>query len=93
MTNILRSAHATQVWITIARDADGLTLTVRDNGRGFDVAAARAGATHGSSLGLLSMEERAALIGGRSAIESTPGQGTTVRAWLPLRAPGAGGEL
>ena len=93
MTNILRSAHATQVWITIARDADGLTLTVRDNGRGFDVAAARAHAMHGSSLGLLSMEERAALIGGRYAIESTPGQGTIVRAWLPLFAPGAVGDV
>ena len=89
MTNILRSAHATHVWMTIARDADGLTLTVRDDGYGFDVAAARARAMHGSSLGLLSMEERAALIGGHTSIESAPGQGTIVRAWLPLRATSA----
>ena len=80
MTNILRSAHATHVWITIIVDANELTLTVRDDGRGFDVAAARARAMRGSSLGLLSMEERAALIGGRASIESTPGQGTIVRA-------------
>jgi signal transduction histidine kinase len=91
MTNILRSAHATHVWLTIGVAADKLTLTVRDDGRGFDVAAGRAGTMNGSSLGLLSMEERAALIGGRTMIESTPGQGTIVRAWLPLRAPGAAG--
>ncbi len=91
MTNILRSAHATHVWITIALDAEGLTLTMRDDGRGFDVAAARARAMHGSSLGLLSMEERAALIGGQTTIASVPGQGTTVRAWLPLHGPGAAG--
>jgi signal transduction histidine kinase len=39
------------------------------------------------------MEERAALIGGRMTIESTPGHGTTVRAWLPLHAPGAAEAL
>ena len=93
MTNILRSAHATHVWLTIVVDAEELTLTVRDNGRGFDVAAVRARAMHGSSLGLLSMEERAALIGGRTTIESTPGQGTIVRAWLPLFVPGAAGAI
>ena len=93
MTNILRSAHATHVWLTIVVDAEELTLTVRDNGRGFDVAAVRARAMHGSSLGLLSMEERAALIGGRTTIESTPGQGTIVRAWLPLFVPGAVGDV
>jgi len=91
MTNILRSAHATHVWVTIGVDADGLMLTVRDDGRGFDVAAGRAQAMHGSSLGLLSMEERAALIGGHTTIESAPGQGTIVRAWLPLRAPSVAG--
>ena len=91
MTNILRSAHATHVWLTIGVAADELTLTVRDDGRGFDVEAGRVRAMHGSSLGLLSMEERAALIGGRMTIESTPSHGTTVRAWLPLHAAGVAG--
>jgi two-component system sensor histidine kinase UhpB len=46
----------------------------------------------GTSLGLLSIEERAALIGGRALIESTPGHGTTVRAWLPLPPPAAASD-
>ena len=91
MTNVLRSAQATHVWITLGVDADGVTLMVRDDGRGFDVAAARGRAVHGSSLGLLNMEERAALIGGRATVDSTPGEGTTVRAWLPSRAPDSAG--
>jgi len=47
-------------------------MEVRDNGRGFDVAAARLGATAGKSMGLLSMEERATLRGGglRSTLRS-----------------------
>jgi signal transduction histidine kinase len=38
----------------------------------------------GASLGMLSMEERVSLAGGRLAIESTPGHGTTIRARIPL---------
>ncbi|MBX0328335.1 sensor histidine kinase [Oscillochloris sp. ZM17-4] len=89
MTNILRSAQASQVWVTLASDGAGLTLTVRDDGRGFDVAAAHAQAMQNTSLGLLGMEERAAQIGGRCSIESAPGQGATVRVWLPLPPAGA----
>ncbi|MEI7768975.1 MAG: GAF domain-containing sensor histidine kinase [Chloroflexales bacterium] len=92
MTNILRSAHAAHVWLTIRLEASALTLTVRDDGRGFDLAAAHARAVGGTSLGLLNIEERAALIGGRATIESTPGQGTTVRAWLPLAPPAAASD-
>jgi len=59
---------------------------VRDDGRGFDVPAARKRAAHGGSQGLLSMQERVALAGGDLEIDSAPGRGTTVRARLPLTA-------
>jgi signal transduction histidine kinase len=57
---------------------------VRDDGAGFDVAAAQRRAALGASLGVVSMSERAALAGGELRIESAPGQGTTVRATFPL---------
>jgi PAS domain S-box-containing protein len=60
-----------------------IELVVRDNGQGFDVRQARERAA-GSSLGLLGMEERVALVGGRLSIESSVGQGTTLRAVLPV---------
>lgn len=57
-----------------------MTLRIADDGRGFDPAAERPG-TH---LELWSMRERVEQLGGRFEIESAPGQGTTVRAVIPL---------
>jgi len=59
-------------------------LVVHDDGVGFDVGAARRRALSGESLGLLGLEERVELAGGRVAIESAPGRGTTVRVSVPL---------
>ena len=58
---------------------DGLLLAVRDDGIGFDPAAPRAG----RSLGLASMRERMQLVNGTLDVESAPGQGTAVVAWVP----------
>ena len=85
LTNIARHAQASEVWVTLAGTEEELRLEVRDNGRGFDVAAARLGATAGKSMGLLSMEERATLAGGRLAIDSAPGRETRLSLALPAR--------
>jgi len=70
------------------RNENGLLhLRVRDDGVGFDVNSVREQAVHGASLGVLSMEERAALAGGGLEFKSTPGQGTEVHAWFPTRMP------
>jgi signal transduction histidine kinase len=61
-----------------------LDLEIRDDGAGFDVAAARARAAAGESQGLLGMQERVALAGGTLLIHSAPGRGTSVRVRLPL---------
>jgi len=84
LTNILRHAGARNVWIELAAAGDGLELTVRDDGKGFDLAEAHRRAMGGGSIGLLSMEERAALADGRIEIRTAPGAGTTVRAVFPL---------
>jgi signal transduction histidine kinase len=80
LTNILRHAGAKHVWIDLAPDGGALYLTIRDDGGGFDYAATRARAVRGGSIGLLSIEERAALAGGRIEIITAPGAGATVRA-------------
>jgi PAS domain S-box-containing protein len=84
LTNVVRHARARQVEIRLARRGEHLELIVRDDGVGFDVAAARQRAGHGASLGLLGMQERVALLGGRIAIDAAPGRGTTVQIRLPL---------
>jgi PAS domain S-box-containing protein len=86
LTNVLRHAGARNVWIELAVDGDSLRLTVRDDGNGFYLAEAHRRALRGDSVGLLSMEERAALVDGRIEITTAPGKGATVCAIFPLQA-------
>ena len=62
------------------RDVDGgLQLAVRDNGVGFNPAQK----TETVSLGVASMRQRVTLLGGKLEIDSKPGYGTKVTAWVP----------
>jgi signal transduction histidine kinase len=82
ITNISKYAKARQVWITLA-EADGrVEVSVRDDGVGFDTTAAPA-----STYGLMGMRFRVEAEGGTIALQSAPGQGTCVQAWLPKVAP------
>ena len=85
LTNVVKHAHAEHVEIEIAED-DRLTVTVRDDGSGFDTGARNEG------FGLVGMRERMALVGGEISIDSAPGEGTTVRATLPSRRREDSGE-
>lgn len=81
LTNIARHAQPSRVQVRV-RVGDGVAVvTVEDDGRGFDPPAAIAA---GRSRGLVGMRERAELLGGELKIDSAPGQGTTVRAEIPL---------
>lgn len=82
LRNVERHARAKSVDVSVAAGDGGVTLAVRDNGAGFDLA--RAGER--VSLGLASMRERVRLLGGRLDIESGNGDGTMLRAWVPLPA-------
>lgn len=81
LTNVLRHAGAREVRVRLQFDVGELRLEVQDDGAGFDPAPIAAGA---ESMGVLSMQERALLAGGRLEIESSPGQGCLVRAIFPL---------
>jgi len=88
VNNTRKHAKANNLWIRIV-EADGyLVVHIEDDGLGFDVAAAeREYEIHSSSFGLLNMRERAALIEGELAIESSemmPEQGTVVMLRVPL---------
>jgi signal transduction histidine kinase len=75
--NCSRHSHATAVRINVAQESNRLTLSIRDNGRGFDV-------KHSKGLGLLGMEERVAHLGGKCDIHSEPGSGTVIALELPF---------
>jgi signal transduction histidine kinase len=82
LRNVVRHARASVAAVTLAPKDGGLTLTVNDNGHGFDTGAVGAR----PSLGHASMEERIRVLGGRLSIKSKSGLGTTVSAWVPLSA-------
>lgn len=87
LTNIIKHAQARNVWVRIEQQGSKLQLSVRDDGRGFDPELGGRRAAAGESFGLLGMQERAMLTGGRLEIHSTPGQGTELRAWFSVAEP------
>lgn len=78
--NVGLHANASHVAVELTVLPQSLSLTVRDNGRGMDLAAVRARTT---GLGMLSMQERASLLNGSVEWHSTPGNGTEVVVSLP----------
>jgi signal transduction histidine kinase len=87
LNNIVRYARAKYVVVELHQRDNVLQLTISDDGVGFDVGAARRSAATGGSLGLVSMQERAVLVGGLIEFDSTPDRGTTIVVQLPLTAP------
>jgi signal transduction histidine kinase len=79
LNNALKYARAGEVRVTLARQGDFITLEISDNGSGFDVDRAR----QSGGLGLTSIEERTAHLGGTLTIDSAPGLGTTIGVRIP----------
>jgi signal transduction histidine kinase len=77
--NIVKHASASTVTLRLVGQDGELTLEVRDDGKGFDPTEPFPG-----HLGLASMQERAALLGGTCSLESAPAQGTRLRVCIPL---------
>ncbi len=86
LTNVVRHAHARNVWVELQQGEEQVRLLVRDDGVGFDLEAARLRARGGVAFGLLAIQERVALLGGRATVESQPGHGASVCVWFPLTA-------
>jgi two-component system sensor histidine kinase DegS len=87
--NIIKHAAATHVDLAFARQSEGgWEITIADNGRGFDPEAA---ATRVGS-GLVSMRERAVIIGGTLDLTSRPGYGTKLTLTIPATAPESAGH-
>jgi signal transduction histidine kinase len=84
ITNVIKYSEAKEVDVVLRQVDRFLELIVRDTGIGFNVALAQAKAAEGGSFGLLSMAERALLVGGSFDIQSELGRGTEIRARLPI---------
>ena len=84
LTNVARHAHARLVTVDIRPISNAVRLEVCDDGRAFGVDRVFAAGVS-KRLGLLGMRERVEMVGGKLAIDSSPGRGTKVRAEIPFR--------
>jgi two-component system sensor histidine kinase UhpB len=80
LTNAARHAKASQVWVAVGRNGTDTVLTIRDDGRGFDLSEARGR----GGLGLISLDERVRLVRGRLTIDTRAQGGTEIHAVVPL---------
>lgn len=83
-TNAIRHGKAKSLRVKLSCNPQLLRLEIVDDGVGFDVAAALKLDQSHSPFGLLSIQERAGLLGGEAMIASRPGQGTQVRVQIPI---------
>ncbi len=88
LANGFRHAGATRQTVRVDRMRDLVTLTVSDNGRGFDPARVMAAeadvGVEGGHFGLRGIQDRVDMLGGTLAVDSTPGQGTVLRVSIPV---------
>ena len=88
LTNVAKHAEASQVVVRLVRDADGIELSVADDGKGPPALTDARGASEGpGGIGITSMRERAALMGGTFEAGRGPRGGLHVVVWVPLAAP------
>ncbi len=80
LTNIAKHAEAGYVKVSLNQNKSSIILTIEDDGKGFDTQKALNRAAAGKSLGLISMQERAELLGGGFSVKSTKGSGTVLTA-------------
>jgi signal transduction histidine kinase len=84
VNNALKYAEPQNIWVTLEREGYRLTITIQDDGKGFNVEESKSRAKARGSYGLSNLHERARLVNGVTDIVSAPGQGATIRVTVPL---------
>jgi PAS domain S-box-containing protein len=78
INNILQHSQAKKAWITISKTKNALVLTVKDNGKGFEVSEKSKG------IGLMSIQSRVETLKGKLSVESSDGHGCVLKAIIPV---------
>jgi signal transduction histidine kinase len=86
LSNVAQHAQASRVEVRLRKQGRAVYLEIHDDGRSFDVEKVL-NSKRNTRLGLLGMRERVEMVGGRFALESAPGHGTTVQAQVPFDNP------
>jgi len=88
LTNAARHARPSHIHMTLCCDDEAITLSVEDDGQGFDGQAMLSARELSPGSGLLGIQERLEMLGGRLEIESQPGRGTRLVGRVPLQNAG-----
>jgi signal transduction histidine kinase len=91
LTNVARHAQASLVEVNFEKLPNAICLKIKDNGKSFQAQRVMH-SKRNTRLGLIGMRERLEMVGGKFAVESSPGKGTTVQAQIPLGKAAGGGE-
>jgi signal transduction histidine kinase len=97
LNNVVKHAHATEVWLRLRIEEKSFTLIVEDNGCGLPAirngeAANGNGSRISSGFGLVNLEKRLAIVGGRCIVASKPGEGTRVEMTVTETATSSAGR-
>ena len=84
LRNVVAHAGAKEIDLQVDFADDGISLVVRDDGKGFNPPDQPSELVSQGHYGIMGMRERAMLYGGHLTVESAPGHGTVIRAWLPI---------
>jgi PAS domain S-box-containing protein len=84
LNNVEKHARAKTIRLRMACDGQAITLNIQDDGRGFDPAALQKGEVERRGIGLSSLRERAAALGGTCDVKSQLGKGTSITVRVPL---------
>ncbi len=84
LTNVAKHAHASHVQVKLSFGPTQVDVCIRDDGRGFDPDQVLSTNSTHVGWGLLGIQERVSLLGGRYQVETAPNQGTRVQVWVPL---------
>jgi two-component system sensor histidine kinase DegS len=85
LTNIVKHAQATQIFIDLKKEVRTAVFSIKDNGRGFNLEEVKGKKSYESGIGLIAMKERATMAGGDLEINSQTGNGTLITFWVPIK--------
>ena len=83
LNNVWKHSEASRAWVTVEFGDGKTNLSIRDNGKGFEVPSGMADLANVGKLGLAGMEERVRLVSGKLTLQSKPGEGTEVTVEVP----------
>lgn len=84
LTNVARHAEASHVWVTLTSDAETISVTVEDDGKGLDHETLHTLIHHSKGLGWAGMRERLEALRGMLEIDTAPGEGMRIMAVIPV---------